>query len=100
MPCPARPVLLSKARRHYLITREVNRYSLFTPHVSIRSMQVLNHVVETDNNFVGYASLKRTGLFLPLGLLCSKGYCRPLRAPPSPPPHALFWLLHQHGATD
>ena len=26
-----------------------------------------------------------------------KGYCRPLRAPPSPPPpHSLFWLLHQH----
>ena len=34
--------------------------------------------------------------FLPLGLLGPKGYCRPLRAPP----HILFWLLHQHGATD
>ena len=39
--------------------------------------------------------------FLPLGPLGPKGYCDPLRAPPSPPPpHTLFWLLHQHGAAD
>ena len=36
--------------------------------------------------------------FLPFGPLGPKGYCRPLRAPP--PPHTLFWPLHQHGATD
>ena len=29
-----------------------------------------------------------------------KGYCHPLRAPSPPLPHTLFWLLHQHGATD
>ena len=45
-----------------------------------------------------------TNVLCLLGPLGPKGYCRLLRAPPpSPPPplpHALFWLLHQHGATD
>ena len=48
------------------------------------------------------ANLKPVQVFpflLPLGPLGPKGYCRPLCAPP-PPPHTLFWLLHQYGATD
>ena len=34
---------------------------------------------------------------LHLGPLGLKGYCLPLRVPSPPPPHTLFWLLHQHG---
>ena len=69
----------------------------------MKAMQVwYDIIIFQDLNWISMESFFRgfshSG-FLPLSPLGPKWYCRTLRAPP-PPPHTLFWLLQQHGATD